>query len=148
MSIEKLDAILRDDSVPLEDLLELIWPNEPLPFDPVGKLSPEERRLGFCLREAGFAPIHIAKLEDDPFGRWEFRIRFDPDHEQPKGRRGFRKRLQNAVLDADLRPIADEVTEVVCRPGIRRFQFCTRVPNEADHVPAAEAEAEIEANIE
>lgn len=133
-------AAFSDENLDIEDLVDLVWPERPLLFDPDRRLSPEERFLAVCLMQAGFSPVRIARLEDDPFGTWDFRIQSGPDDDLPKVRRGFRRRLQNAVLAAELRPVNGEITEVASPSGTRRLLFCTRIPAEAEVNAPNEAE--------
>jgi hypothetical protein len=122
-----LDPFL-DDEVPIEDLIEAIWPEPPVLFDPENRLSPQERRLGYSLRDAGFQPVRVTQLDNDAFGLWEFRIRHQPELEPRKAARALRKRLLAAIRDAEIMPLEGALTEVVSKAGIRRFVFATQVP--------------------
>lgn len=116
-----------DEDVSIQDLIESIWPDRPVLFDPENRLSPEERRLGYSLQDAGFQPVRVTQLDNDAFGLWEIRIRHQPELEPRKAARALLKRLLAAVREAEITPLEDALTEVVGPAGIRRFVFATRV---------------------
>jgi hypothetical protein len=119
-----LAARIEEEDVTVEELVDFALAGLPEPFDPQGRLGPQERCLGNCLMDEGFQPTRVARLDAEEGGLWEVRIVDTPDLGAPAVARMLKRRLRRAITAASIAPVT-ALTEVYGRRGIRRFVFST-----------------------
>ena len=128
-----LAARMEEEDVTCEELVDFALAGSPEPFDPEGRLSPQERCLGNCLLAEGVQPTRVARLDVEEGDLWEIRIVDTQDLAAPAVARTLKRRLRRAIAAASIAPVT-ALTEVYGRRGFRRFVFSTWIQPLEDQI--------------